>query len=113
MEGRERVDVNGTVFPVEEAEVANCNIFNVYPEPSSVTFTVGDEQIEVEATAEASADEEGLFNIAASLTLMPSAEYDQNEVSCFSQASSMASEVAPTNDNATFTLDVTCKYFFN
>lgn len=107
LEGRERVDVNGTVFPVEEAEVANCNIFNVYPEPSSVTFTVGDEQIEVEATAEASADEEGLFNIAASLTLMPSAEYDQNEVSCFSQASSMAPEVAPTNDNATFTLDVT------
>ena len=57
LEGRERVDVNGTVFPVEEAEVANCNIFNVYPEPSSVTFTVGDEQIEVEATAEASAEE--------------------------------------------------------
>lgn len=106
LEGRERVDINGTVFPVEEADVANCNIFNVYPEPSSVTFTVGDEEIEVAATAEA-AEEEGLFNIAAILTLMPSAEYDQKDVSCFSQASSMAPQVGPTNENATYALDVT------
>jgi len=106
LEGRERTDINGTVFAVEEAEVASCNIFNVYPEPSSVTFTVGDEEIEVEATAEA-AEEEGLFSIAATLTLMPSAEYDQKDVSCFSQASSMAPQVGPTNANATATLDVT------
>jgi len=106
LEGRERVDINGTVFPVEEADVANCNIFNVYPEPSSVTFTVGDEEIEVAATAEA-AEEDGLFNIAAILTLMPSAEYDQKDVSCFSQASSMAPQVGPTNENATYALDVT------
>jgi len=106
LEGRERVDINGTVFPVEEADVANCNIFNVYPEPSSVIFTVGDEEITIDATAEA-ADEEGLFNIAAVLTLMPSAEYDQKDVSCFSQASSMAPQVGPTNENATYALDVT------
>jgi len=106
LEGRERVDVNGTVFPVEEADVAGCNIFNVYPEPSSVIFTVGDEEIEIAATAEA-ADEEGLFNIAAVLTLMPSAEYDNQMVSCFSQASSMAPQVEPTHENATFALDVT------
>lgn len=106
LEGRERVDINGTVFAVEEADVANCNIFNVYPEPSSVTFTVGDEEITIDATAEA-ADEEGLFNIAAVLTLMPSAEYDQKDVSCFSQASSMAPQVGPTNENATYALDVT------
>jgi hypothetical protein len=106
LEGRERVDINGTVFAVEEADVANCNIFNVYPEPSSVIFTVGDEEITIDATAEA-ADEEGLFNIAAVLTLMPSAEYDQKDVSCFSQASSMAPQVGPTNANATYALDVT------
>jgi len=106
LEGRERVDINGTVFAVEEADVANCNIFNVYPEPSSVIFTVGDEEITIDATAEA-ADEEGLFNIAAVLTLMPSAEYDQKDVSCFSQASSMAQQVGPTNANATYALDVT------
>lgn len=106
LEGRERVDINGTVFAVEEADVANCNIFNVYPEPSSVIFTVGDEEITIDATAEA-ADEEGLFNIAAVLTLMPSAEYDQKDVSCFSQASSMAPQVGPTNENATYALDVT------
>lgn len=106
LEGREREDINGTVTAVEEADVANCNIFNVYPEPSSVTFTVGDEEIEVEATATA-ADEEGLFNIAAILTLMPSAEYDQAGVSCYSQASGMAPQVGPTSENATFALDVT------
>lgn len=106
LEGRERVDGNGTVFLVEEADVAGCNIFNVYPEPSSVIFTVGDEEIEIAATAEA-ADEEGLFNIAAVLTLMPSAEYDNQMVSCFSQASSMAPQVEPTHENATFALDVT------
>jgi hypothetical protein len=106
LEGREREDVNGTVFAVEEADVAHCNIFNVYPEPSSVTFTVGDDVVEVAATAE-QADEEGLFNIAAVLTLMPSADIDQKEVSCYSQASSMAPQMPPTSQNATFALDVT------
>lgn len=108
LEGREREDVNGTVTAVEEADVANCNIFNVYPEPSSVTFTVGDEEIEVTATATPS-EEEGLFNIGAILTLMPSAEYDQSQVSCYSQASGMAPQVEPTSENATFALDV--KYY--
>jgi hypothetical protein len=110
LEGREREDVNGTVFAVEEADVAHCNIFNVYPEPSSVTFTVGDDVVEVAATAE-QADEEGLFNIAAVLTLMPSADIDQKEVSCYSQASSMAPQMPPTSQNATFALDVTCKSY--
>ena len=108
LEGREREDINGTVTAVEEADVANCNIFNVYPEPSSVTFTVGDEEIEVEAEA-TPAEEEGLFNIAAVLTLMPSSDYDQAQVSCYSQASGMAPQVGPTSENATFALDVTCK----
>jgi len=107
LEGRERVDQNGTVFQVEEADVADCNISNVYPEPSSVTFTVGDEEIQVDATATPSEDEEGLYNIAATLTLMPSAEYDQAAVSCFSQASSMAPQIEPTNANSTIALDVT------
>jgi len=107
LEGREREDVNGTIFAVEETDVAGCNIFNVYPEPSSVTFTVGDEVVEVAATAEPSADEDGLFNINAMLTLMPSADYDTKEVSCYSQASGMADQVPPTSGNATFALDVT------
>ena len=44
---------------------------------------------------------------------MPSAEYDQKDVSCFSQASSMAPQVGPTNENATYALDVTCEYYLN
>jgi hypothetical protein len=110
LEGRERVDQNGTEFPVEEADVANCNIFNVYPEPTSVTFTVGDEEIEIEAVASES-DEEGLFNIAATLTLLPGAQFDQADVSCYSQAANSAAQIKPTSGNATFALDVT--YYTN
>ena len=43
---------------------------------------------------------------------MPSAEYDQKDVSCFSQASSMAPQVGPTNKNAAYALNVTCEYYF-
>ena len=42
---------------------------------------------------------------------MPSADYDKKVVSCYSQASGMASQVGPTSGNATFALDVKCKYF--
>ena len=84
LEGREIRGLGGIVSPIEETDVAKCSIFQVYPEPTFVTFTVGDQRIEVPAVAEP-VEYEGVFNISAILTLLPSAEYDQKNVSCFSR----------------------------
>ena len=80
----------------------------MYPEPDFVTFTVGAEEIDVPAIAQI-AEEEGRFNIDAVLTLIPSVEHDQKDVSCFSQALSSARKIGSTNETNTFTLDVNCK----
>ena len=109
LEGREIRDLGGNVSPIEETDVAKCSIFKVYPEPTFVTFTVGDQRIEVPAVAEP-VEYEGVFDISAILTLFPSAEYDQKNVSCFSQAASTAQKIGP-NNGASFALDVTCTNF--
>ena len=80
----------------------------MYPEPDFVTFTVGGQEIDVPAIAEI-AKEEGRFNIDAVLTLTPSVDYDQKDVSCFSQAFSSAPKIGSNNETNTFTLDVNCK----
>ena len=51
---------------------------------------------------------DGLFDVSATLTIMPSSEYDQDEVSCVSQAAESA-ELVHSDQNSTFALDVTCK----
>ena len=109
LEGREIRELGGNVSPIEETDVAKCSIFKVYPEPTFVTFTVGDQRIEVPAVAEP-VEYEGVFDISAILTLFPSAEYDQKNVSCFSQAASTAQKIGP-NNGASFALDVTCTNF--
>ena len=108
LEGRQLVDLNGSVYPVQSVDVAKCGIFNVYPEPDYVTFTVGNEEIDVPAIAQI-AEEEGRFNIDAVLTLIPSVEHDQKDVSCFSQAFSSARKMGPTNEKNDLSLDVNCK----
>jgi len=105
LEGRPRTDGNGTFFEVAEADIATCNIYGVYPRPDKVVFLVGDSEEVVEDVVPTE-NAEGLFDVSATLTILPSSEYDQDQVSCVSQAAESA-ELVRNDVNSTFSLDIT------
>lgn len=109
LEGRAHTDINGTLTEVAEAQIATCNVFGVYPKPDKVVFLVGDSEEVVEDVVPTE-NADGLFDVSATLTIMPSSEYDQDEVSCVSQAAESA-ELVHSDQNSTFALDVT--YYTN
>jgi hypothetical protein len=107
LEGRAQ-DNNGTIIEVEDIAVASCNVVGVYPEPTSMTFTVDGENVDV-AEIEVVASDEGLFDMSANLIITPGGDYDGAVISCSSQAAASAEIVEPFMDaNSTdITLDVT------
>ena len=102
--------MNGTLTEVSEAQIATCNVFGVYPKPDKVVFLVGDNEEVVEDVVPTE-NADGLFDVSATLTIMPSSEYDNDQVSCVSQAAESA-ELVHSDVNSTFALDVSCKHRF-
>jgi len=109
LEGRAHTDMNGTLTEVSEAQIATCNVFGVYPKPDKVVFLVGDNEEVVEDVVPTE-NADGLFDVSATLTIMPSSEYDNDQVSCVSQAAESA-ELVHSDVNSTFALDVS--YYTN
>ena len=109
LEGRAHTDMNGTLTDVAEAQIATCNVFGVYPMPDKVVFLVGDSEEVVEDVVPTE-NADGLFDVSATLTIMPSSEYDNDQVTCVSQAAETA-ELVHNDVNSTFALDVSCKRY--
>lgn len=104
LEGRDSLVGNDTVEAAESFDVASCTVRGIYPEPTTVTFLVNDEEVVVAADGvESNGDK--TFDASATLNLAAKGQYNGAEISCVSVAAPTAASIT-NDDEDSFDLEV-------